>query len=90
MGDDSEVCILPLLLGEDGSMSWGVVMVKLRHGAYPILSSEPVGMPHDQLPLPQQYREWFDVDPDGRVLNSCNSFRSCATCGSPHVFVIVS
>jgi hypothetical protein len=23
-------------------------------------------------------------------LNSCNSFRSCATCGSPHVFVIVS
>ena len=24
------------------------------------------------------------------LLNSCNSFRSCATCGSPCVFVVVN
>jgi len=32
--------------------------------AFPILPSEPVGMSRNQLPPPQQCREWSDVNPD--------------------------
>jgi hypothetical protein len=52
-----------------------VVMVKLRHGAGPILSSEPVGMSRNQFPPPQQCREWSDFDPDERALEFVQQFQ---------------
>ena len=47
----------------DGALSWW----RLRHCAFAIIPSEPVGMSHNQFPPPQQCREWSDVDPDGRA-----------------------
>jgi hypothetical protein len=58
VGDDSHFVFRQKLLGEDGSVRRRAVMVKLRHGACSILSSEPVGMSHNQFPPPQQCREW--------------------------------
>jgi hypothetical protein len=46
-----------------------------RHGACPILSSEPVGMSHNQFPPPQQCCEWSNVDPDGRALEFMQQFQ---------------
>jgi hypothetical protein len=47
-------------------------------------------MSHKQLPPPQQCHEWSDVDPDRRTLIFVQQFQSCADCGSPCVFVIVT
>jgi len=48
-----------------GQLSGSWAQIWLRNGACPILPSEPVGMSHNQLPPPQQCREWSDVNPDG-------------------------
>jgi hypothetical protein len=50
-------------------------MVKLQHGACPILSLEPVGMSHNQFPPALQCREWSDVDPDGQALEFVQQFQ---------------
>jgi hypothetical protein len=70
------------------SGSWAQIW--LRHDSCTILPSEPVGLSHIKFPTLQQCREWSEFNPEGRILNSCNSFRSCPACGSPCVFVIVN
>ena len=66
----------------DGALSWW----RLRHGAFEILPSEPVGMSHNQFPPPQQCREWSDVDPDGRALEFVQHFQElCSFCISQRV-----
>jgi hypothetical protein len=57
---------------------WSVrrgVIVKLQHGACPVLLSEPVGMSHNQFPPPQQCCEWFNKDPDGQALEFVQQFQ---------------
>ena len=73
MGDNSNFVFCQKLVGEDGSVRRCVVTVKQpglfspKFGDYvfALFHAEPVGMPHNQLPPPQQCREWSDVDPDG-------------------------
>ena len=71
-----------------GQLSGSWAQIWLRHAACPILPSEPVGMSHNQHPPPQQCHKWSDVTPDEWSLEY--GFRSCATCGSPGVFIIVN
>jgi hypothetical protein len=61
-------CVSPITAAASGQLSGYLAPIWLRQGACPILSSEPFGMSHNQVPLPQQCREWSDVDPDGRTL----------------------
>jgi hypothetical protein len=54
-----------------------------RHGACPILPSEPIGMPHN-FPPPHQCREWSNIDPDGRALEFVQHFQElCSLWGLP-------
>jgi hypothetical protein len=54
----------------------------------PNSSSETDGRSHNPFRPPQQHRPTFNLTDE--LLNSCNSFRSCAAYGSPCVFVIIS
>ena len=65
-----------------GQLSGSRAQIWLRHGACPILPSEHVGMSHSQFRPPQQCRDCLTSFPMDELLNSCNSFRSCAACGS--------
>ena len=58
-----------------GQLSGSWAQIWLRHGACPILLSEPIGMSHNQFPPPQQCREWSNVDPDGRALEFMQQFQ---------------
>jgi len=61
------------------SLSGSWAKIRLRHGACPILPSEPVGMSHNQFPPPQQCCEWSDVDPDRGALEIVQQFQeSCS------------
>jgi len=73
-----------------GQLSGSWTQIWLRHGARPILLSEPVSMSHNQLPPPQQCREWSDDEPDGWALEFMQQFQELCTCGSPCVFVVVN
>jgi hypothetical protein len=75
VGDNRHFIFRQKMLGEDGSVRRGVVMVKLWHGSCPILSSEPVGMSHNQFAPLQQCREWSDVDPDRQALEFMQQFQ---------------
>jgi hypothetical protein len=74
VGDDSQIVFRQNRLGEDGQLSGSWAQIWLRHGACSILSSEPVSMPHNQFPPPQQCHEWSAVDPDGRPLEFVQQF----------------
>jgi hypothetical protein len=52
-----------------------LAQIWLWHGACPILSSEPVGMSHNQFPPPQHCHEWSDVDPDRWTLEFVQQFQ---------------
>ena len=58
-----------------GQWSGSWAQIWLRHGACPILPSEPVGTSHNQFPPPQQCREWSNVDPDGQALEFVQQFQ---------------
>ena len=58
-----------------GQLSGSWAQIWLRHGACPILPSEPAGMSHNQLPPPRQCREWSDGDHDGWVLEFVQQFQ---------------
>jgi len=58
-----------------GQLSGSWAQNWLRHGAFPILPSEPVGMSHNKIPPPQQCLEWSDVDPDRRALEVVQQFQ---------------
>jgi hypothetical protein len=45
------------------------------HGACPFLSSEPVGMSHNQFPPHQQGHEWSEIDPEGQALEFVQRFQ---------------
>jgi hypothetical protein len=66
VGDGSHFVFCQKLLGEDGSVRLGVVMVKQPGLFSPDLSSEPIGMSYNHFLSPQQCREWSNVDPDGQ------------------------
>jgi hypothetical protein len=66
----------------DGALPWW----RLRHSAFAVLPSEPVGMSHNQFPPPQQCREWSDVHPNGRALEFVQQFQElCSFCVSLRV-----
>ena len=58
-----------------GQLSRSWAQIWLRHSACPIFPSEPVGMSHNQLPPPQQCREWSYVDPDRRTVEFVQLFQ---------------
>jgi hypothetical protein len=74
VGDDSHFVLPePAVASGQLSGSWGQIW--LQQGACPILSSEPVGMSHNQFSPPQQCNEWSDVDPDGHALEFMQQFQ---------------
>jgi hypothetical protein len=90
VGDDSNFLIYQKLLGEDGSVRRSIVMVKQPGLFSPVPSSEPISMPITNSRLLSNVMNGPVSMLMDELLNSCNSFRSCAACGSPCVFVIVS
>ena len=73
-----------------GQLSGSWTQIWLRHCACPVLPSEPVVMSQTISHLLSNVANGPTLILTEELLNSCESFRSCAACGSPSVFVIVN
>jgi len=73
-----------------GQLSWSWAQICLWHGAFSILSSEPIGMSITNSHLLRNFVNGPMSILKDKLLKLCNSFRSCTASGPPCVFVIIN